>query len=272
MGKRQHQSDKMYLTYTEWSTLYGGKKANSGKIDSSARLPFGYCCVGFSPAEIPCCDKDGNLFDMNNIVIWIKKFKNNPVTGQPLDAKSIVKLNFSKSADGKFECPVIRKPLGDHSHVVAIATTGNVFSYEAVDRLNLKPKLFKDLINDEPFTKKDIITLQDPKHLAKFQAKEFYHVKKNIRLDDGDETPAEKRATLKNVNKETQDILKTLAEEYVAPKKEEVDNRKADKFNAAHFSTGAVAAGFTSTTVAPATELEPAILPEDVVRYDIPSL
>ncbi|XP_022693536.1 DNA polymerase V-like isoform X1 [Varroa jacobsoni] len=28
MGKKQHQKDKMYLTTTEWSTLYGGKKAD----------------------------------------------------------------------------------------------------------------------------------------------------------------------------------------------------------------------------------------------------
>ncbi|BES87291.1 Rtf2 RING-finger [Nesidiocoris tenuis] len=268
MGKRQHQSDKMYLTYTEWSTLYGGRKANSGNKDSAARLPFGYCCLGFNPSDILCCDSEGNLFDMENIIKWIKKFKNNPVTGKPLDAKSIIKLNFSKSADGKFECPVIRKPLGDHSHVVAIATTGNVFSYEAVDRLNLKPKMWKDLLNDEPFQKKDIITLQDPKNLEKFQAKKFYHVRKNIRLDDGDETPAEKKATLKNTCKETQEILEALKKEYVPPKKENMDEKKADKFNAAHFSTGAVAAGFTSTAVAPSTHLEPAILPEDVVRYE----
>jgi peptidyl-prolyl cis-trans isomerase-like protein 2 len=28
MGKKQHQKDKMYLTYTEWSLFYGGKKVN----------------------------------------------------------------------------------------------------------------------------------------------------------------------------------------------------------------------------------------------------
>lgn len=26
MGKKQHQKDKMYLTYTEWGEFYGGKK------------------------------------------------------------------------------------------------------------------------------------------------------------------------------------------------------------------------------------------------------
>lgn len=28
MGKKQHQKDKMYLTYTEWGTLFGGKKVS----------------------------------------------------------------------------------------------------------------------------------------------------------------------------------------------------------------------------------------------------
>ena len=31
---------------------------------------------------------------------------------------------------------------------------------QAVERLNLKPKNFKDLITDEPFKRSDIITLQ----------------------------------------------------------------------------------------------------------------
>jgi peptidyl-prolyl cis-trans isomerase-like protein 2 len=35
----------------------------------------------------------------------------------------------------------------------------------------------------------------------------------------------------------------------------------------AHYSTGAVAAGFTSTVMAPETKHEPAILDESIVRY-----
>jgi peptidyl-prolyl cis-trans isomerase-like protein 2 len=36
----------------------------------------------------------------------------------------------------------------------------------------------------------------------------------------------------------------------------------------AHYSTGAVAAGFTSTVLAPQTKHEAAILEEDLVRYE----
>jgi peptidyl-prolyl cis-trans isomerase-like protein 2 len=38
--------------------------------------------------------------------------------------------------------------------------------------------------------------------------------------------------------------------------------------NQAHYSTGAVAAGFTSTVLAPQTKHEAAIIDEDLVRYE----
>ena len=31
---------------------------------------------------------------------------------------------------------------------------------QAVEQLNIKPKNFKDLLTDEPFTRKDIVTIQ----------------------------------------------------------------------------------------------------------------
>lgn len=43
---------------------------------------------------------------------------------------------------------------------MAIKTTGNVYCWEAVEELNVKPKNWKDLLTDEPFTRKDIIHIQ----------------------------------------------------------------------------------------------------------------
>jgi len=60
----------------------------------------------------------------------------------------------------EYHCPVTFKVFSDHTHIVAIKTTGNVYAYEAVDRLNIKAKHWKDLLSDEPFTRKDIITIQ----------------------------------------------------------------------------------------------------------------
>lgn len=93
---------------------------------------------------------------------------------------------------GEYQCPVLNKVFTEFTHIVAIRTTGNVFSYEvcnwrsmlsllypspsplilspssmlisplmqAVKELNLKTKNWKELLTDEPFTKDDIITIQ----------------------------------------------------------------------------------------------------------------
>lgn len=53
----------------------------------------------------------------------------------------------------------------EHTHIVAVKPTGNVYCWDAVEELNVKAKNWKDLLTDEPFTRKDIIHLQDPLNL-----------------------------------------------------------------------------------------------------------
>jgi peptidyl-prolyl cis-trans isomerase-like protein 2 len=48
----------------------------------------------------------------------------------------------------------------ENTHIVAIKTSGNVYAFEAVERLNIKAKFWKDLMTDESFSRKDIITIQ----------------------------------------------------------------------------------------------------------------
>lgn len=185
MGKRQHQKDKLYLTYTEWTTLYGGKKAGETSKEEAdfKRLPFDHCCLSLQPFEIPYCDLEGNIFDLEALIPFLKKFKINPVTGKPCDFHSLIQLNFRRNTEGGFECPVLFKPLTKSSHVAAIATTGNVYLMEAVEQLNIKNKNWKDLINDQPFERKDIIVLQDPNNLMKFNISKFHHIQKNLRVE-----------------------------------------------------------------------------------------
>lgn len=76
------------------------------------------------------------------------------------------------------------KTFTKNSHIVAIATTGNVFSYEAVEQLNIKTRNWKDLVVDTPFERKDIITIQDPNNLSKFNLTTFHHIKNNLRVED----------------------------------------------------------------------------------------
>lgn len=185
MGKRQHQKDKMYLTYTEWTTLYGGKKSGhtSKEAENFKRLPFDHCCLSLQPYQIPYCDLDGNIFDLEPLIPFLKKYKINPVTGKPLDFKSLIQLNFTRKSEGMLECPVLFKPFTNSSHIGAIATTGNVFLMEAIEQLNIKNRNWKDLITDQPFERKDIIVIQDPNYLDKFDISKFHHVKNNLRVE-----------------------------------------------------------------------------------------
>ncbi|KAK9878121.1 hypothetical protein WA026_021137 [Henosepilachna vigintioctopunctata] len=273
MGKRQHQKDKMYLTYTEWTTLYGGKKAGPSKEENEfKRLPLDHCCLSLQPYENPYCDTQGNIFDLEPLIPWLKKFKVNPVTGKPMEFKKLIKLNFRKNEEGQMECPVLFKQFTNSSHIATIATTGNVYLMEAIEQLNIKNKNWKDLITDQPFERNDIIVLQDPNNLSKFNISIFHHVKNSLKIETEEQIEEKNnpQGRLKRINPETKDTLEELETNYEEPTiqlNKVVSTEKADKFNAAQFSTGAVAASFTSTAMVPQLIHECAIVPENEVLY-----
>ena len=153
MGKKQHQKDKLYLTTTEWKSEFGGYKGvkQSGEESKFRRLPFYCCSLSFQPVENPLCTKEGVIFDIMNIVPFLKKYGISPVTGEKMSAKDLIRLNFHKNADGKYHCPITYQVFTPHTRIVAVRPTGNVYSKEAVDRLNLKTSHLRDLITDEPF-------------------------------------------------------------------------------------------------------------------------
>ncbi|GFY64530.1 RING-type E3 ubiquitin-protein ligase PPIL2, partial [Trichonephila inaurata madagascariensis] len=65
MGKKQHQKDKMYLTATEWSQFYGGKKHVGNNAGSEfRRLPFDHCALSLQPFEHPFCTPEGVVYDL----------------------------------------------------------------------------------------------------------------------------------------------------------------------------------------------------------------
>uniref|UniRef100_A0A8C1NLY8 Peptidylprolyl isomerase (cyclophilin)-like 2 n=1 Tax=Cyprinus carpio TaxID=7962 RepID=A0A8C1NLY8_CYPCA len=223
-----------------------------------------------------------------------------------LEAKSLIKLNFSKNSEGKYHCPVLYTVFTNNSHIVANKVTGNVFSYEAVEQLNIKTKSYKDLLTDEPFTRQDLITLQkvlnsllfvcecvaaanlglsynfsfcpfisqDPTNLDKFNVSDFFHVKNNMKVLDPDEEKAKQDPSyhLKSTNLETRETLAELYRDYkgdemLASTMKVPEAKKTDKLNAAHYSTGRVSASFTSTAMAPATTNEADAISDDAVRY-----
>ena len=160
MGRNQHSKDRMFITATEWKTEYGGHKQRTEASEKT--LPFDCCALSLQPYETPMCTRDGVVFDILNIVPYIQKHKRNPVDGAPVAVRDLVRLNMAKNASGQWHCPVTYKVFNDHSKIVAVATTGNVFAHEAVAELNLKAKNWTDLVSGEAFKRADLITLRDP--------------------------------------------------------------------------------------------------------------
>ena len=137
-----------------------------------------------TPAKDPYCTPEGIIFDLLNIIPHLKKKATNPITGEPLQQSDLIKLEFHKNEKGEFHCPVTFKQFTEHSHIVAIKETGNVYSYDAYRELNKEPKYYHDLLTDQKFDPKGVITIQDPKspglarrldikiqHKAKLEAK-----------------------------------------------------------------------------------------------------
>ncbi|KAI6172130.1 RING-type E3 ubiquitin transferase [Aphelenchoides besseyi] len=256
-------------------------KSNIRKTNSSEtrvqkavfkRLPFTHCALSFLPFRVPVCSPEGIIFDKTPITAYVKKHGINPVNGKKLTLTQLIDLHFSRDSDGNFQCPVTYRTFTPSSLIVAIRNTGNVYSMEAIEELNLKRRHMKDLLNDVPFLRKDIITLQDPNDLDKFNMERFYHVQFDTRTLD--EIAKEKQETqqptyvLNKLNGEAKQALQKLNEKYVeAPKAKEEEQQVADKVNAAHYSQGKMAAGLTSTVMDPITFNNSAILDEDVVKY-----
>ncbi|XP_067861636.1 RING-type E3 ubiquitin-protein ligase PPIL2 [Heptranchias perlo] len=273
MGKRQHQKDKMYITCTEYTNFYGGKKTVIPQANFR-RLPFDHCSLSLQPFEYPVCTPDGMVFDLLSIIPWIKKFGTHPTTGEKLDVKSLIKLTYHKNSEGKYHCPVMYSVFTNNSYIVTVKTTGNVYSYEAVEQLNIKTKSYKDLLNDEPFNRQDIITLQDPSNVDKFNVSNFFHVKNDLKVPDPDEEKAKSDPSyyLKTTSLELRETLSELYRDYkgdelLASTMKEPEKKKVDKINAAHYSTGKVSASFTSTAMMPETTHEAAAIEDDQVRY-----
>lgn len=197
MGKG---TDKLYITHSEWSSsdAYSasvGAGAGSRAQGAGAkfrRLPFNFCAASLQPFKNPVCTPEGTIFDVEVIGAWLDKNDTNPVNGQPLNPKDLIKLNFARNADAEVDSnagptdgkgdmidPVTFKVFTDNTHIVAIrhGTYANVFAWETVEQMNIKQKNWHDLVDDKEFGRKDIITLQDPQNAASRNLSEFHYLK-----------------------------------------------------------------------------------------------
>ncbi|KAF6164870.1 hypothetical protein GIB67_017073 [Kingdonia uniflora] len=101
MGKKQHNKDRMFITKTEWATEWGG--ANSKELSTSfKRLPFYCCALTFTPFDFEdaFCTRDGSIFELIQIMPYIKKYGKHPVTRVSLKQADLIPLTFHKNSEG----------------------------------------------------------------------------------------------------------------------------------------------------------------------------
>lgn len=296
LADRHAGTDKLYITHSEWSSedafsaSAGANARKSSNIGANfKRLPFNFCAVSLQPFEHPVCTAGGTIFDLTNILPWLKKHGTNPVDGQPLKSSELIKLKFAKNDEGEYVDPVTFKVITDNTHLVALSNTGNVFSYDTVERLNIKAKNWRDLVSDEEFKRSDIITLQDPQNVESRNLSHFKY------LQDGASTltpeqEAERAAGVNDQNlgsaakilKAKEAVAKARAERAANPsngstesqalanaRKAHADVAKSSRttkpapYNAAQYTTGQAAASFTSTGLTPNTSTERAIMSDE---------
>ncbi|PNS19216.1 Peptidyl-prolyl cis-trans isomerase-like 2 [Sphaceloma murrayae] len=290
MGKG---TDKLYITQSEWSShdsFSASAGSNARRSENTglafSRLPFNFCSLSLQPFQHPVCTSDGIIFDLTNILPWLKKNGTNPVDGSQLKASELLKLNFAKNDDGEYVDPVTYKVFTDNTHIVALRMSGNVFAYETVDRLNIKAKNWQDLVSDEKFERADIITLQDPQNVSARDLNSFKHVKEGEKVLTAEQEEGRAAGINLSAMGSSAKILK--AKEAVAKARAEREAAKngssngsavagvkraapssmtstsrAVPYNAAKNTTGKAAASFTSTGLTPHTGAEYATLSEE---------
>ena len=166
------------------SNLSRGAKSRTQTLFK--RLPFDACALSLQGFENPVCTLEGTVYELLHILPFLKTYKTDPVSGKPLLAKDLYKLHFYKSLSGEYHCPITFKVFNEHTHIVAIKTTGNVYSYDALKTLVIEPKNWRDLLTDEPISRSDFITLQDPHALGSRNIADFHYYKNNLKVLDHD--------------------------------------------------------------------------------------
>jgi peptidyl-prolyl cis-trans isomerase-like protein 2 len=197
------------------------------------------------PFVDPVCNAKGIVFDIVNLMSYLRKYKRDPISGEPATAADYTALHFHKDAEGRFVCPVTQKQFTDHTTIVAIRTSGHVYAKEAIDELCIKPKHWADLLTDEPFTRADIITIQDPHDNETRALANFHHLKEGHTAADAAAANAAANAADPsrniNVDSTTARVIETDA---AAAAHIQLDINGVDRRNAA---AQAQAPGFTSS-------------------------
>lgn len=107
---------------------------------------------------------------------------------------------------------------------MAIKTSGHVYSMDAVRELNLKCNNMTDLMTGVPFSKSDIVTIQDPSDTSRRNVNSFHHIKFGTKVDKGDESNIRADPSIRRVlGQVSEERQKTERAEQEAQKRERED-------------------------------------------------
>lgn len=59
-----------------------------------------------------------------------------------------------------------------------------LYLFQAVEQLNIKANNWRELLTDKPFTRTDIITIQNSQDLSKFNISSFHHIKNELKIEN----------------------------------------------------------------------------------------
>ena len=240
-------------------------------------MPFHMCALTYQPWETPVClAGEGLIYDQRNLEAFLKKYGVSPSSGKPASSADMVPLHLSKNERGNFQDPISFREFTDHSHLVAIRPSGNVYLYDTVQQLNVKAKLMRDLVSDEPFQKDDIIKLQDPHDPEQRRMQNLHHIQNNLSLaqsDGGEEINAGATGSTKRLLSSLRSQPAEEAKDKAPAQPEAGKSAPAaplakvpDRLGVA--STGMTAASFTSTSLTPRTKVERVAIDEEQLMFE----
>jgi peptidyl-prolyl cis-trans isomerase-like protein 2 len=151
-----------------------------------------------------------------------------------------------------------------------------VYAFDTIEELNVKTKNWKDLLTDEPFKRKDLITLQDPHNLASKDINQFHY--KTHEIATGLVGPEENKMKeiAKSINVKGT-VGRILAEVVPGSSSSSANDKKGSEtsvtpsfvpkkdkaFNQAVYSNNAAAASFTSMGAVAVTSNSRTLISED---------
>ena len=157
-----------------------------------------------------------------------------------------------------------------------------MFAWDTIERLNIKAKNWRDLVSDDEFTRKDIVTLQDPQNIESRNFGAYKHVQEGETVMPGTESGVNKDAlgNAAKILKAKEAVAKARAERLAKGQGAQPSRAvatvskngnapatmaapKKPAYNAAVYTSGKAAASFTSTGVTPHTSGERALLSDE---------